>query len=194
MAAISALELLFVLGLAATLGGLALGETGRALDDSRASGAARYVASRLREARMEAVARGHNTAVGVVATPGGFVVTAYEDGNGNGVTARDISSGIDTAIHPAESLSDRFPGVDFATLTGLPAVDAAEAPPGPDPIHLGVADRASFTPLGTATPGSLYLLGRGGRQYVVRIFGETGRTRVLRFDEPTRTWMPVSGL
>ena len=46
----------------------------------------------------------------------------------------------------------------------------------------------TFTATGTATSGSLYLLGRGQTQYVVRIYGETGRTRILRYNARSRTW------
>ena len=48
-----------------------------------------------------------------------------------------------------------------------------------------------FTPLGTATTGTLYILGRGGAQYAVRIFGETGKTRLLKFDRPAARWNPI---
>lgn len=194
MAAFSSIELLFGVGLAATLGGLAIGQTVHSADDARAAGAARYVASRFRDARMEAVARGATVAVAVTRTDSGFSLTPYLDGNGNGVLARDISGGIDLPTQPPEVLADRFPGVDFGTLPDLPSPDATDTPPGADPVRLGVTDRASFTPTGTASAGSLYLLGRGRRQYVVRIFAETGRTRILRYDEASRSWMAVSGL
>jgi hypothetical protein len=88
-------------------------------------------------------------------------------------------------------LSERFPGVEFGALPGLPAVDSG-TPPGADPIRLGVSKSVTFTPLGTASPGSLYLLGPGDRQFAVRIYGETGQTRVLRFNQSTATWMPLT--
>ena len=50
----------------------------------------------------------------------------------------------------------------------------------------------SFTPLGTASSGTLYLRGRDGSQYAVRVLGATGRTRVLRYEPVTRTWVEVS--
>jgi hypothetical protein len=49
----------------------------------------------------------------------------------------------------------------------------------------------SFTAQGTATPGSLYIRGSGRAQFVVRIFGETGKTRILRFDPRSGTWKPL---
>jgi len=110
-----------------------------------------------------------------------------EDGNRNGVLARDVMDGVDTAIGPAEHLVDQFPGVDFGAIGGIPGAEGSTAP-GSDPIRLGVADSVTFTATGTATSGSLYVRGQRSIQYVVRIYGETGRTRILRYNPRTRTW------
>ena len=47
----------------------------------------------------------------------------------------------------------------------------------------------SFTPLGTATSGSIYVRGRDGAQFVIRALGATGRTRVQRYAPRTRAWV-----
>jgi hypothetical protein len=44
----------------------------------------------------------------------------------------------------------------------------------------------SFTPVGTSTPGSIYLRGADGTQLVVRVVGATGRARVLKRINPNR--------
>jgi len=49
----------------------------------------------------------------------------------------------------------------------------------------------SFTPVGTASSRTLYVRGRDGSQYAVRVLGATGRTRVLRYAPATRTWIEV---
>jgi hypothetical protein len=46
----------------------------------------------------------------------------------------------------------------------------------------------TFTPLGSSTPGSLYVRGRGRVQYVLRVFAETGKIRILRFYPETSEW------
>ena len=84
-------------------------------------------------------------------------------------------------------MPDQFTGVDFGTLPGVPGAEGSAAP-GSDPIRLGSSDGVTFTPTGTATSGSLYLLGRGGVQLVVRIYGETGRTRILKYYSATGQW------
>jgi hypothetical protein len=114
----------------------------------------------------------------------------YVDGNANGVRSADISDGNDRQVSHDERLPDQFPRVDFGAAPGLPAPDSGAAP-GSDPIRLGPGNMATFTPDGTATPGSLYVLGPGGLQLTIRIVGETGRTRILRFDARSRLWKPL---
>jgi len=140
---------------------------------------------------MEAVAKGANTALVFSTVDRDVVFTPFLDGNRNGVRSLDIRQGLDRPLGRSERLADQFPGIDFGTLPDLPAVDASTAAPGADPIRLGTANMVSFTPDGTATPGSLYLRGRGSTQLVVRVFGETGKTRILRFELRSRTWNPL---
>ena len=128
----------------------------------------------------DAVSAVTNADIVITMLPAGrHVVSVYEDGNRNGVLSRDIQDGVDLIVSPPEHVVDQFPGVDFGALPALPGAEGS-APPGADPIRLGSSDGVTFTATGTATSGSLYLLGRGQTQYVVRIYGETGRTRILR--------------
>ncbi|MGE3956297.1 MAG: Tfp pilus assembly protein FimT/FimU [Vicinamibacterales bacterium] len=187
MAASSLTELLFVLGVAATLASTSVAQLAWTLDSARASSAARHVAARLQEARVRAIARNRSTALRITSDARGYLVTVYEDGNRNGVTSADIQSGVDHALAAGERLPEQFPGVEFGAVPGLPGAEGS-APPGTDPIRVGVSDSVTFTPEGTATPGSLYVRGRRGVQFVVRIYGETGRTRVLGFNARTQTW------
>jgi type II secretory pathway pseudopilin PulG len=180
-------ELLFVLGTAATLAGVAVPQALAGLDDFRAANAARYISARLQRARMDAVMRSADVGLQVAAVPGGYVYTVYVDGNRNGVRSLDIQRGIDKRLVPPERLPEQFTGVEFGALPGLPAVDPSSTPPGTDPIRLGSANVATFSAAGTSSSGSLYIRGRHA-QYVVRIYGQTGKTRVLRFDVRSRQW------
>ena len=192
MAAFSLTELLFVLGLAATLGGVATAHLRQGVDEARAAGAARYLAARFHEIRMQAVMRGAATAVRFVSADGSYRITSYVDGNGDGVLTRDIQDGVDVATAAPERLPDRFAGVDFGALPGLPAADAGSGPPGSDPVRFGASDGVTFSPLGTSSSGSVYVLGAGNRQFAVRVYGESGRTRVLRFDTVSWSWTPIA--
>ena len=184
----SLVELVFAAGLVATLASVAVARIDMALDELRTAGAARYVATRLQQVRTEALARNADAALRVRADGSSFIYAVYVDGNRNGVRSLDIQRGIDRRASREERLRDQFPGVDFGTTPGLPPVDASSGPPGSDPIRLGAADAATFTAEGTATTGSVYIRGPRNAQYVIRIFGETGKTRILKFDARTRLW------
>jgi type II secretory pathway pseudopilin PulG len=184
----SLIEIVFVAALSMTLAAVSVPQMLSGLDDHRAAGAARYMAARFQRTRTVAITRSAATALRFSPVGTSYSFTEYIDGNGNGVLTREIQSGVDPAVGLAEQLSQQFGGVDFGALPGLPPIDAGGTAPGTDPIRLGSANSASFSPLGSATAGTVYILSRGGAQYAVRIFGETGRTRLLKFDRRTRRW------
>jgi type II secretory pathway pseudopilin PulG len=189
-AGFTGLELLLVIAIIATMSGVSVPPILRALEDYRAAGAARYVAARLQRMRMEAVSRSVNVGAKFLLVNGKYQFRIYVDGNRNGISSGDIDSGIDPPLGAAERLSDNFSGVDFGTLPGLPAVDSGSAPPGSDPIRLGSSDIVAFSPAGSASSGSLYIRSLT-KQYVVRIYGDTGKTRLLTFDAASGQWKPV---
>ena len=57
-----------------------------------------------------------------------------------------------------------------------------------DPIRFNRSDIASFDQLGTSTPGSLYLTDGRALLSVVRLFGRTGKVKILRYDSKTEKW------
>lgn len=183
----SLVELVFVCALVATLSGLAIPGTLTALDDYRTAAATRYLVLRMQQARKEAVRRSADVALRFVQTADGFTYALYVDGNRNGVRSQDILRGIDRPLGSEERLTNQFAGIDFGVLPDLPAIDGGSAP-GSDPIKLGSSNLLSFSAAGTSSPGSVYIRGRHA-QYVIRIFGETGRTRMLKFVASTRQWI-----
>jgi prepilin-type N-terminal cleavage/methylation domain-containing protein len=181
-------EILFAVGVASVLSAAAAPQLLAGLDEWRTRGAVRYLSSRLYRARMEAANRNVDTAVRFVAAGSTFEYFTVVDGNRNGVRTADVQTGIDWGIDHPERLADKFAGVEFGALPGLPSVDPSGTAPGADPIRLGSSDMITFTPLGSSSPGSLYVRGRGRVQYVLRMFGETGRIRILRYYPGTREW------
>jgi type II secretory pathway pseudopilin PulG len=187
----TALEVVFVAALGTMLSAAAVPQYLSAIDDFRASGATRYVAARLHRARMEAVTRSAQVAIQFTQSDAGYSYAVYADGNRNGVLARDIQRGTDRPIGAPEQLPDRFTGIDFGVIPNLPPIDAGGTPPGSDPIRLGSGNSASFSPAGTSTSGTVYIRSRRDAQYAVRIFGETGRISMFKFDRGTRQWRPL---
>jgi hypothetical protein len=139
---------------------------------------------------MEAVSRSASVAWQFVATGSGYGYAVYVDGNGNGVRTTEIQHGVDTLIGSAERLPERFAGVDFGIVPGLPPIDSGGPDPGTDPIKFGTSNILTFTPLGTASSGTLYVRGRRNVQYAIRVQGETARSRILKFDARAQQWKP----
>src|SRR5687768_12354079 len=173
------IELMFVLGLVALLSAIAVPQMLGTIDRSRGSAAARFLAARLTLARTQATTWGRAVALRFEEEAHGIRFSVYQDGNRNGVQTADIQRDIDRQIEPAIRLSEHFPGVAI----GLTPDTRAR-----DPVVLGRTNLLSFSPRGTATSGTIYVRGRDGTQWAVRVLGATGRTRVLRYVPGTDEW------
>jgi type II secretory pathway pseudopilin PulG len=184
----SLLELMFVVSLLLMLTAITVPQVLVSIEDFRAAGAARYMQARLYEARLAAVTRTTAVAVQFTQTSYGYRYAVYQDGNGNGMRTADITRGIDPLIQAPEGLPDNFAGVDFGTLPNLPAIDSGGTAPGTDPIRFGSSSLLTFTPLGEASSGTLYIRGRRNTQFALRVLGGTGRIRLLQFDVRTNKW------
>jgi prepilin-type N-terminal cleavage/methylation domain-containing protein len=185
---LSLIELLFAVALSATLAAVAVPVSTTTIDGFRARAAARHVAQQVARLRTEAVKRSAFVGLRFVARGADETYAAYVDGNGNGIRAADISSGADTPLNPPAVLSWNFPGVRFGLAPGVPDVDGHPAT-SLDGIGIGTARILSLNPNGSATPGTLYVVSPHGAAYAVRVLGATGRTRVLKFDRLSNTWV-----
>ncbi|MBM3770616.1 MAG: hypothetical protein FJW27_04865 [Acidimicrobiia bacterium] len=183
----SLLELLFIVGVVATVGAVAVPHLLGAAARYRTLGAARHVAATLQKARVLAVSRGANVGVRFVMDDDRFRFAMHVDANRNGLSTRDIEEGTDPQIGGRDGLEE-FGGARFGLWPGLLSPDGAMTH-SDDPIRVGTERLVSFTPNGTASPGSLYIRGAGGQQYVVRIYGDTGKTQVLRYASSQRLWV-----
>lgn len=159
----------------------------------RVEAGANEVMSALRLARSTAVRLGVNVGAKFYPLPSGEVSYAlYRDGDGDGVLTRDIEAGVD----PAESLLRSLGHFGRTVHFGFPPGPAPRDPGNPsrrlknleDPIRLNRSDIASFNALGGSTPGSLYLTDGHRELAVVRIFGRTGKIKVMRYDRETEEW------
>ena len=150
--------------------------------------AARYLAQRLQLLRVHAVRRNRMVAMRFDPDLIGRM-TPYVDGDGDGVLQGDIDRGIDTPIETPGQLSDFFAGVSLLLRTDVPAPDGSGLlTGGSDPVRIGSTNFLSFSPLGSATSGTIYLAARAGPQMCVRVLGGTGRVRVMWFDRASGTW------
>lgn len=159
----------------------------------RTRSAAGELAGLLRRARSEAARRG--TRVGVkfrVATDGTVSYTLHRDGDGDGLSTRDIDAGIDPALGPTRRLEHLGADIRFGFPPGPPPRDPADPSRRldrlEDPLRFNRSDLVSFHPLGTSAPGSAYLTDGRRQLMVVRLFGRSGKVKILAYDAATESW------
>ncbi|MGC8722814.1 MAG: pilus assembly FimT family protein [Acidobacteriota bacterium] len=153
---------------------------GRQLERSALKGLATTFHALVVEASSTAVIRRRNTGLLFRRGPSGVTAQLYVDGDRDGLSLSDIRDGTDRAI------SSPIPLGQGAAEPGLPS--GLERDPfgksltGQDPIRFGPADLLSFTPHGTATPGTLYARDASGQEgWAFRVAGIDGRVRVYRW-------------
>ena len=185
-AGITLVELAVALTIVTMLAALSAPLVAHAIDEGRARHAAGFLASRLRLARQRAVTS--SASVGLVFDRVGSAWTfrVCEDRNGNGIRRAEIDAGVDRCPEGPYWPETMFAGVRVAVDAALPGPDGEAG--SADPVRFGASDIASFSPLGSCTSGSVYLRSARDAQYLVRVAGVTGRTRILRFDPVGSTW------
>ena len=181
------IELLLAIALGVTLAALAVPLGTDAHDDMRTRAAARYVSGRVAAARLGAINRSRATGLRFLPSSPDYQFAAYVDGNGNGIRATDIQSGIDSPVGTARQLGFDFRGVSFGLAIGIPDVDGVRNAAA-DGVRIGTPRILTVSPDGTATSGTLYVRGRRA-QYAIRVLGATGRTRVLKYEPGSRSWV-----
>jgi len=185
------LELLFAVGITATLAAIAVPQSLRALDDFRTRSAAQYVARRLATARFQAIRRSNAHGLRFEADGADYRMSLVADGNANGIRTMELQHGIDRTLSEAEALAGHFTGVQFGILDGVPDADGNPSN-GPDGVRFGSPRLAVMNADGTASSGTLYLSGAGRSQYAVRVLGSTGRVRLLKFDAVRGRWVDLT--
>jgi Tfp pilus assembly protein FimT len=181
-------EMLVTALLIVTVCAMAVPAIDRIVDHWRAQGAAFFMSSRVALTRVQAVRRNANVGLRFEPVNGTYAMRSYADGNRNGLRTAEITSGVDPAIGPVDRLDELFPGVRLGFIDGAKLIDGTAVGPGDDPVRLGTTKTVIFSPLGTASSGTVYLRGRGQWQYAVVVLGATGRNRVLQFNTRTGTW------
>jgi hypothetical protein len=173
-----------------TMAAIAVPTIGGRMDREHTIIGARYLASQVHRARLEALKRGLAVALRIEIVDGRTSLQLYVDGNGNGVLQRDIDSGADPPLAPHEWLEEQ-------TRVGLRIIQPVEdiggggaLATGDDPLRIGRSSLVCFSPLGGSSSGTMYVAGQRGPQMAVRVYGSTGRVRVLMFDAQARQWRP----
>ena len=161
----------------------------------RLSLAAREVAGVLRVARLYAVRYNAKVAVKFTTGSDGMVTfSLFRDGDDDGVRNRDIDAGTDLRLTAPRRLAHLGSAIRFDFPVGVPPRHPSTGRPMArldDPIRFNRSDLASFSPMGAATPGSVYISDQRSNLIVVRVTSRTGRVRLLRYDYETEVWSPM---
>lgn len=185
-------ELLAVLAILAMAVAVALPAAAMLRDGGRAAAGARTMATLLAAQRWKSVS-GHRVRGLQFRNVGGrWSWREVLDGNGNGLRTAEVARGVDPVASADETMEHL---VSDVTLGFPPGEVFPEAPPGTatlragdDPVRFGRSDLVSFSPVGSASSGTIYITdGRRGL-FAVVLFGPTSRLRVWRFRPEDRTW------
>lgn len=185
-------ELLAVLAIVAMAVAVTLPAAAMLRDGGRAAAGARTMATLLSAQRWKSVT--HHTTRGLQFRKigGAWAWREVADGNGNGLRSAEITRGVDPILSDDARLERQ---VDDVTIGIPPGGPYPEAPPGTDmltasddPVRFGRSTIVSFSPVGSASSGTLYVTdGRRGF-FAVVLFGPTARLRVWRFRPEERRW------
>jgi hypothetical protein len=185
------IDIIVATALCFVMAAVAVPVIGGTLDRERTIIGTRFLAGQLQRARLESLRRARPVAVRIEVIGGRTTLRLFEDGNGNGVLQRDIDRGIDVPVTAPAWLDDH--ARDISLRINQPVTDlsgAATLEPGDDPLRIGNTSLVTFSPVGSSTSGTLYVAAHQGPQMAIRVFGATGRVRVLMFDARMRRWHP----
>jgi Tfp pilus assembly protein FimT len=182
------IELLLFIAISATFLAVAVPLATSALDEMRTAMAARYLASRILAARLDALQRSTCVGFRFEAVGADYSFATFADGNQNGIRTAEIASGVDPLTMAGERISDRFSGVQFGLAAAVPDLDGMRQMADSDGVTIGSPRILTLSPDGTATSGTVYV--RGVRaQYAVRVLGATARTRVFHYRRGADRWV-----
>jgi type II secretory pathway pseudopilin PulG len=186
------LEAIVGLAIVGITAGVLLPPLLRLADGRRVRLAAGELTGILREARSSAIRFNCRVGVKFVIEDDEVRWALYRDGDGDGVRSRDIDSGVDPPLGLPRTLTHLGRHVTFGFPPGPPPRDPGDPRRRmrrlDDPIRFNRSDIASFGPLGGSTPGSLYVTDSRRHLAVVRVFGRTGKVKVLRWDAVEDRW------
>ena len=184
----SLVELLIVVaiaGLMLTISIPSLNDISRKRELRAASAELRSI---FRKVRSRAVARGNNSAVKFRMIDGVWHYGFFDDGDGDGVTNADILSGVDPMVTAFRQVF----GSTGKVRIGLPDVPVRDAEngdvltPHDSPVRFNRSTICSFSPMGGATPGTIYLTDGVRSAAAVVVYGVSGKVRMKLLTEVAR--------
>lgn len=154
--------------------------------------AAQQVAGTIQLARFHAVRYEAHVAVKFRTDDGVVTFALYRDGDGDGVRNRDIDAGIDPELMAPRRLNYLNRRVGFGFPAGEAPVEISNHRRRitrlMDPIRFNRSDLATFDPLGTATPGTVYISDGLYHLVAVRVSPQSAKTGLWSYDQLIERW------
>lgn len=145
----------------------------------------------LLRARAEAISTGYATGIVFDQGPSGkWNCTLVSDGDDDGIRRDDIARGVDLPIETLLELDTGGASLGFLRNVRIPDPSGGGALGGnfDDPVRAGPSDILTYRSEGTATPATVYICDHKDSMKAIRIFGLTGRLRVLSWRVGTLRW------
>jgi Tfp pilus assembly protein FimT len=150
--------------------------------------AGQHVLEILVEAQNRAATSDRYCGVRFSLVDGEWWYTMYEDGNGNGILAVDITSGIDTPIAARDLVFPSRTRTRIGYTPGTVNFDTGKPMMGDEsPVNFNKSTICSFSPGGSGTPGSVYFTD-GVYGAMVRSSGDSGRVRAAFYHGKNGGW------
>ena len=190
-AGIAIIDLVCATAVLVMAAGMTVPVIGGTLAREKAMAGAQYLAGQLQRARIESLRRATSVALRVEVVDDRTSLRLFVDGNGNGVQQREIDRGTDRALTSLDWLDHHVAGISLRIVEAAPDIGGGGSlAPGSDPLRIGRTALLVFSPLGSSSSGTLYVAAERGPQMAVRVYGATGRSRVLAFNAQARLWQP----
>jgi len=142
-----------------------------------------------RTLRSRAIARGKHCGVKFTRAGDIWAYSLYDDGDGDGIRSDDIASGVDRRFAGPSVLMPQFNIASIALLsTTIRDPDGDSLPPTASAVQFNRSTICSFGPTGSSTPGTIYINDGAGHLCAVRVYGPTGKVRLLRYNSGIRRW------
>jgi prepilin-type N-terminal cleavage/methylation domain-containing protein len=152
----------------------------------------RQIASDTLACRIAALTGCRNVGLVFAQQHGKWYYTMVADRDGDGVSRRDFTAGVDTPLGPKTWLEF----LSYDVLVGVPRGWRVPDPAGAgqlseDGMRTGNSNIISFSHLGHATPCTVYFNDGRERMLAVRINGSSGVIRVLAWQRGWEAWREV---
>ena len=185
----SVLEIVVVVAIVSVLALVAVPSFGAYRRHASLIAQADQMRSIFRAARSRAIARNANAGVRFAQRGSDWTFALYDDGDGDGIRSDDIASGVDRCFRGPSLLLPEFHIAKFALLpVTIRDPDGDLLSPASPAVQFGRSSTCSFGPTGSGTPGTVYITNTAAEIFAIRVYGASGKVRVLRYNPVKKKW------